>query len=204
MNENELISEAVPGVQHESGPELNRVGVYQEPLTQVWEVPIRHLATQPPALRSKLAQPPKRVFIVEDCPAFRERLTQILNDAGDLMVCGTAGAVDQALPAIALTKPDFVLADINLPGKRGLEFIKELRSAHRSVKLLAISSQQTAHHAASVLRAGGDGYIVKQEDPDELLCAIHDVLEGHIYVSEKVVERPRAGRRSRNFGQASI
>jgi DNA-binding NarL/FixJ family response regulator len=150
------------------------------------------LATQPTALSSNLAQPPKRIFIVEDYPAFRERLTQILNDAGDLMVCGTAGAVDQALPAIARTKPDLVVADINLPGKRGLKLIKELRSVDPSVKLLAISTHHEPLHAARVLRAGGDGYIVKHKVPDEIVYAIHGVLEGYIYISEEVMGQPRA------------
>ena len=197
MKANELFSEEVTAGPHESGHELNRVGVYQDPLTQSCGVPMCRLATQLTALRSRLAQPPKRIFIVEDYPTFREGLKQILKDAGDLMVCGTAAAVDQALPAIARTKPDLVLADINLPGKRGLELIKELRSVDRSVKLLAISTQNEALHAARVLRLGADGYIIKQEDADEIVHAIHDVLEGHIYVSEEVMERPRGEGRSR-------
>jgi DNA-binding NarL/FixJ family response regulator len=136
---------------------------------------------------------------VEDHTGLRAGLTQILNDAGDLRVCGTARAVAQALPAIARTKPDLVLADINLSGKRGLELIKELRSLDRSVKLLVMSNHNEPPHAARVLRSGGDGYFMKQEDPDEIVCAIHDVLEGHIYVSEEVMERPRDGGRSRRF-----
>jgi DNA-binding NarL/FixJ family response regulator len=149
------------------------------------------------ASKSKSAQPRKRIFIVEDHPTFREGLAQILNDAGDLTVCGTAGTVDQALPAIARTKPDLVLVDISLPGKSGLELIKRLRAVDRAVKLLVISMHDESLYAARVLRSGGDGYIMKQEDPDEIVYAIHDVLEGHIYVSEEVMESARGGGRSR-------
>jgi DNA-binding NarL/FixJ family response regulator len=92
-----------------------------------------------------------------------------------------------------------VLANINLPGKRGLELIKGLRSVNRSVKLLAISTHHEALHAARVLRAGGDGYIMKQEDPDEIVHAVHDVLEGRIYVSEEVMESSRVRERSRSL-----
>ena len=193
----ELLSEEVTVAPNESGYELNRVGVYKDPLTQSRGVPLCRLATQLTALRRKLAQPRKKIYIVEDHPAFREGLAQVLNDAGDLTVCGTAGAVDQALPAIARTKPDLVLADISLPGRSGLRLIKELRSVVRSVKLLVISMNNEACHAARVLRSGGDGYIMKQEDPDEIVHAIHDVLAGRIYVSEEVMERPRGGGRSR-------
>ena len=157
------------------------------------------LATQLTALRSQLAQPRKKIFIVEHHPAFREGLTQTLNDAGDLTVCGTAGTIDQALPAIARSKPDLALADISLPGKSGLELIKKLRSVGRPVKLLVISMQNEAHYVAKVLRSGGDGYIMKQDDLDEIVYAIHDVLEGHLYVSEEVIGKPRGGGRSRSF-----
>jgi DNA-binding NarL/FixJ family response regulator len=149
------------------------------------------------ALKSKLEQPRKKIYIVEDHPTFREGLVQILNDAGDLTVCGTAGAVDQALPAIARTKPDLVLVDISLPGKSGLELIKQLRAVDRAVKVLVISMHDESLYAARVLRSGGDGYIMKQEDPDEIVDAIHDVLQGHIYVSEAVMESTEAGGRNR-------
>jgi DNA-binding NarL/FixJ family response regulator len=195
----ELTSEKVTVAPKASEFELNSVGVYQNPLTQSRGVPLCRLATQLTALRSKLAQPRKKIYIVQDHPAFGEGLTQILNDAGDLTVCGTASAVHQALPAIARAKPDLVLVDINLTGKGGLELIKALRSVDRPVKLLAISEHKEAPHAARVLRSGGDGYMVKQEDPDEIVNAIHDVLEGHIYVSEEVMESTRGGGRSRSF-----
>ena len=195
MKANELLSDERITARQESPHELNRLGISQDPLTQSGMVPQCRLATQLGALSSTLAQPPKRIFIVEDYPFLRDGLKQILNDAGDLMVCGTAGAVDQALPAIRRTKPDLVLADIDLPGTRGLELIKKLRSVDRSVKLLAISAQKEALHAAKVVRLGGDGYIMKQEDPDEIVHAIHDLLEGHIYVSEEVMEKRPGMRR---------
>jgi DNA-binding NarL/FixJ family response regulator len=87
--------------------------------------------------------------------------------------------------------------DISLPGKSGLELIKRLRALDRTVKLLVISMHDESLYAARVLRSGGDGYIMKQEDPDEIVNAIHDVLQGHIYVSEEVMESNRAGGRSR-------
>ena len=102
-------------------------------------------------------------------------------------------------PSYCPTKPELVLVDLNLPGRRGLELIKEIRCVDRKVKLLAISLHREAIYAARALRAGGDGYIVKQEDPDEFIHAIRDILEGHIYVSEGVMERRREGRRTRTF-----
>ena len=130
---------------------------------------------------------PSKVFIVEDHPVFREGLVQVLRGEKDLTVCGKAGNATEALREIARLKPDIVLVDITLPGKSGLELIKTLRSVDRKIKLLVVSMHDEALYAARVLRVGGDGYIMKQEDTDEIIHAIRDVLKGHVYVSEQVL-----------------
>jgi DNA-binding NarL/FixJ family response regulator len=81
-----------------------------------------------------------------------------------------------------------VLVDFDHPDKSGLALIKAIRSANRPAKLLVISAHGEARDADIVLRCGGDGYMVKPEDPKEIVYAIHDVLEGHLYVSEEVME----------------
>jgi DNA-binding NarL/FixJ family response regulator len=130
----------------------------------------------------------KKVYLVEDHPVFREGLVQILNTEDGLVVCGEAGTAEEALAAIPDLKPDIVLVDLTLPGKSGLELIKEIRGFDRGIKLLVVSMHDEALYADRVLRAGGDGYIMKQEDPEEIVNAIWDVLQGRIYVSEQVME----------------
>jgi DNA-binding NarL/FixJ family response regulator len=141
---------------------------------------------------------PRKVFIVEDHPVFREGLVQIINSEGDLTVCGEAANAEQALEAIPNLKPDLVLVDISLPGKSGLELIKDLRARNGGVKLLVLSMHDEALYADRVLRAGGDGYIMKQEDPGEVVDAIRDVLGGHIYVSEEVMAAKAKGAPARS------
>jgi DNA-binding NarL/FixJ family response regulator len=129
----------------------------------------------------------KKVYVVEDHPVFREGLVQIINSERDLIVCGEAEDAEQALEAVAGLKPDLVVVDISLPGKSGVALIKELRARNCGVKLLVLSMHDQALYADRVLRAGGDGYIMKQEGPEEIIHAIRDVLAGHIYISEDVM-----------------
>ena len=142
-------------------------------------------------VRGAVPGSPRRIFIVEDCAVLREGLTEILNEEKDLAVCGEAGTAEEALRAIGRLKPDLVLVDISLPGTSGPELIRELRAADPNIKMLAVSMHDEALYADRVLRAGGDGYIMKQEDPEEIMHAIRDVLGGHIYVSEAVMAGTR-------------
>jgi len=132
----------------------------------------------------------KRIFLVEDHPVFRDGLAKLLAAEDDLTVCGEAGNARQAVKAIVELKPDLAVVDIGLPGKSGLELIKDIRARKFPVKLLAVSMFEEAVYAQRVLRAGGDGYVMKQEDPEVIVLAIRDVLAGHIYVSEEVF-RPK-------------
>jgi DNA-binding NarL/FixJ family response regulator len=133
--------------------------------------------------------PPHRIFLVEDHPVFRDGLAKLLNAEADLTVCGEAGDAKTGLKNIRKLRPDLAVVDLGLPGKSGLELIKEIRAAKLPVKLLVVSMFDEALYAQRVLRAGGDGYIMKQEDPQEIITAIRDVLAGHIYVSEDVFTR---------------
>lgn len=140
--------------------------------------------------------PAKTVFIVDDHPVFREGLVQVIEGEVDLKVCGEAGDAEHALEAIPLCRPDVVVVDISLPGKSGLELIRAVRSLNGGVKLLVVSMHDEALYADRVLRAGGDGYVMKQEDPHEIVRAIRDVLDGRIYVSEEVFSvRPKPASR---------
>jgi DNA-binding NarL/FixJ family response regulator len=139
--------------------------------------------------KSKTAPPRTEVLILDDHPVFRRGLAQVINAEKDLHVCGEARDAEQCLQAIPKLNPDVVLVDISLPGKNGLEFIKTVRLANKAIKLLVVSMHDEALYANRVLRAGGDGYVMKEQDPEEIVHAIRDVVEGHIYVSEEILTK---------------
>ncbi|MGO8931174.1 MAG: response regulator [Limisphaerales bacterium] len=126
----------------------------------------------------------KRILILDDHPITRYGLTQLLSHEPDLLVYGEAESAAQALGAIKSTCPDLVLADITMPGRSGLEFIKDMRAQHPRVAVLVMSMHDETIYAERVLRAGGRGYIMKNEGGEKLLEAIRQVLQGQVYVSK--------------------
>lgn len=137
------------------------------------------------------APPPRRtkVLIVDDHPMMREGLASLLSHERDLQVCGQASTAGEALDLVRTEKPQLVLADITLPDKSGLELLKDILALEPATSVLAISMHDESLYADRVLRAGGRGYIMKQEGGKKLLAAIRQVLEGKIYVSEKMSAR---------------
>lgn len=131
----------------------------------------------------------KNILIVDDHPITRNGLRELLNQEPDLCVCGEAESAADALAMIKTSQPDLVLADLTLIGKSGLEFIKDLRALHPSVVVLAVSMHDETIYAERVLKAGARGYIMKSEGGAKLLKAIRAVLQGSIYVSDKMSAR---------------
>jgi DNA-binding NarL/FixJ family response regulator len=141
-------------------------------------------------VNSKSAPPKrKRILIVDDHPVVREGLIQQLSRQPDLEVCGQAPNASRALEEVKRSKPDLVLADINLPGRSGLELIRDIRALAPKLPVLVLSMHDEAVFAERVLRAGGRGYVSKQAGPEKLTDAIRRVLSGQIYVTETVSTR---------------
>ena len=135
---------------------------------------------------AKNKTPRKGLLIVDDHPMMRTGLAQLIENEADLKVCAEADSARQAMD-IAVSQPlDLILLDISLPDKSGLELIKDIRALKPGLPILVVSMHDESLYAERVLRAGGRGYIMKQEGGKKLLYAIHQVLSGQIYVSEKM------------------
>ena len=102
----------------------------------------------------------KRVLIVDDHPMMRQGLAQLINNEPDLTVSWEADNAAQALEIVSADKPDLMLADISLPGKNGLELIKDIRALRPDVLILVVSMHDETLYAERVLRAGARGYIM--------------------------------------------
>lgn len=119
----------------------------------------------------------------------RTGLAQLIDNEPDLKVGAEAANAAQAIDLVASQKFDLALCDMSLPDKSGLELIKDLRALSPELPLLIVSMHDEMLYAERVLRAGGRGYIMKQEGGEKFLHAIRQVLAGQIYVSEKMSAR---------------
>jgi len=127
-----------------------------------------------------------KILIIDDHPMMREGLTQLIANEPDLEVCGEAGDANEGLEKISALQPNLVLSDITLPGKNGIELIKDIQALQAGLAILVISMHDEAFYVERVLRAGGRGYIMKQEGGKKIMEAIRKVLAGQIAVSEKM------------------
>lgn len=129
----------------------------------------------------------QRVFIVDDHPLVREGLANLINQQPDLVTCGQAEDAAQALAGIGASRAQLALIDISLKTASGLELVKDLKVHHPDVALIVLSMHDEMLYAERAIRAGARGYVMKRESTKEVLTAIRRVMQGDVYVSERVV-----------------
>ena len=135
---------------------------------------------------SKASKQKTRIFLADDHPLVREWLTNLINQQEDMEVCGEAEDAKSALAGIAATAPRLAIIDISLHAASGLELIKDVRLRNPSVAAIVLSMHEEELYAERAMRAGARGYVRKRETSKNILAAIRRVLEGGIYVSEKL------------------
>ena len=134
--------------------------------------------------------PAKRtVFIVDDHPIIRQGLALLINREPDLIVCGDAEETSSALRRIEELKPELVIVDISLNGPDGLDLLKNIRARDPDLPVLILSMMDELLYAERGLRAGANGYIMKQQATEQVLVAIRRILGGEIYLSERMANK---------------
>ncbi len=130
-----------------------------------------------------------RILVVDDHPFISAGLRQLIGSEEGLTLCGVAANVQEALAMVESVSPDLVLTDLTMPGRNGLEFIKDLAATHPELPIIVLSLHDELLYAERVLRAGGRGYVSKNAPTARLLEAIRCVLDGGVYVSPTVTKQ---------------
>ncbi len=127
-----------------------------------------------------------RILIVDDHVIVRQGIAQLVNREPDLDVCEEAGDADSAVALLKDTSVDLAIVDISLPGTSGIELVKLIRDSHPQLPVLVMSMHDEALYSDRAFRAGAKGYVMKQEATEKLLAAIRKILNGGVYVSDRM------------------
>lgn len=125
---------------------------------------------------------PIGVLLVDDHALFRQGVRSILETTGDLTVVGEAANGKQALELYAETHPDLILMDIRMPVMSGLEAIRQLRALDPNAKILILTVSEEDDDLFEAIRAGANGYLLKNVDPEELVSSIRKVARGEAVI----------------------
>ena len=141
-----------------------------------------------------------RLVIVEDQTIIREGLRSLLSSAKEFDIVGEAGDGREAIRCIEKCKPDLVLTDLSMPRMDGTDVIETIKKQSPQTKIIALTVHREEEYVLSTLKAGADGYILKEASFPELIMAIRSVLKGKHYlspeISGKLIERYLEGRKT--------
>ncbi|MBM3831922.1 MAG: response regulator transcription factor [Verrucomicrobia bacterium] len=130
-----------------------------------------------------------KIFIVDDHEIIRFGLKNCIGREEDLDVCGEADSAAKALKDIPAAKPDLVIVDIGLEETSGIDLTRNLRAAHPQLPVIVLSMQNESVYGRLALRAGASGYVMTSQGVAAVVTAIHRVLAGEIYLSERLSAR---------------
>ena len=130
-----------------------------------------------------------KILIADDHAIVRQGLKQILAETSDLVVAGEAANGQEVLEQIRQNDCDLALLDLAMPGRDGLETLKELKREIPKLPVLILSIYPEEQYAVRALKAGASGYLTKESAPEELIAAIRKVSQGGKYISASLAEK---------------
>jgi DNA-binding NarL/FixJ family response regulator len=128
-----------------------------------------------------------RLVVVDDHALFRRGLIGLLEDMPEFEVVGEAGDGQEALKIIEAVNPEIILLDVNMPRMDGIELVQVLRRKKNSARILMLTISQDNQDLLGAVRAGANGYILKNTEPEDLRQALHSVALGQGVLSPEVV-----------------
>jgi two-component system invasion response regulator UvrY len=130
-----------------------------------------------------------KILIADDHPVVRKGLREIIEETADMKVVDEASNGQEVLAKVFKKDFDVVLLDISMPGRSGLDILKELKSQLPKLAVLVLSIHPEEQYAVQVLKAGAAGYLTKKSAPEELVAALRKVSTGGKYVSPSLAEK---------------
>jgi two-component system response regulator NreC len=151
-------------------------------------------------MKGVVMSPKYRIVIAEDHTILREGLKSLLSSNPEFEVVGEAEDGREAIRCVEKLKPNLILTDLSMPRMNGMDAIREIKRKSRDTKILVLTVHKTEEYILATLKAGADGYLLKDSTHSELLMAVRHVLSGKHYISpgisDKVLEGYLEGKRT--------
>ena len=129
------------------------------------------------------------ILLVDDHPFISEGLTKLIGAEAGISICGVATNVQEAIALVESATTELIISDLTMPGRNGLELIKDLAATHPGLPVIVLSLHDELLYAERVLRAGGRGYVTKNAPIQRVIEAMHCVLDGGVYTSPTVTKQ---------------
>ena len=124
-----------------------------------------------------------RILLVDDHPMMRRGMRQLIDMQEGLQVVSEAGSGEEALPLVAIHNPDMILMDLNMKGMDGIQTTEALRDSGSAACILIVTVSDNDSDVIAALRAGADGYLLKDLEPEELISALLQAERGQLVLS---------------------
>jgi len=134
-----------------------------------------------------------RIVVADDHPIVREGLKQLLSAAGDLAVVGEAQNGQEVLDRVRALAFDVLLLDMSMPGKSGIELIKQVHAEKPKLRILVLSMHEEQQYAVRAIKAGAAGYLTKESATAQLVSAIRKVAGGGAFITDSVAQQLALG-----------
>ena len=138
---------------------------------------------------SKQSSSRTRVVIIDDHPAIRVALSNVIEAALDLHLVGQASSADAGFRLIEKEKPDVAIVDVSLEDAHGLDLVQNVTALYEDVKVLVFSMYNESVYAERALQAGAKGYLMKGESPERVVEGIRAIMNGEVFLSRKMVSQ---------------
>ncbi|MEZ4700844.1 MAG: response regulator transcription factor [Rhodothermales bacterium] len=130
-----------------------------------------------------------RVLVVDDHPAIREAIADIIADKMGMELIGQASNADEAFQLVEKMQPDVAVIDISLEDAHGLDLVQNIRAQYPNVQVVVFSMYDESVYAERAIRAGASGYLMKSEPTQSVVEAIRSVMQGEVYLSRRMASR---------------
>lgn len=129
---------------------------------------------------------PAQILIADDHTILRAGLRSLLSMVSNFEVIGEADCGKSAILCAGQLKPDIIISDLSMPNSNGTEAIQRIKSRYPEIKILVLTVHKTEEHVHGALKAGADGYILKDDSSEELIQAINNILAGNTHLSSSI------------------